>query len=65
MTTRQVFSIAISCLLFGHSISLPALVGAAAVFGSIFHRIKRQAKAAQDRRAAPSKPSLGGGGSKS
>eukprot|EP00634_Sargassococcus_sp_CCMP2135_P012590 CAMPEP_0198657002 /NCGR_PEP_ID=MMETSP1467-20131203/11246_1 /TAXON_ID=1462469 /ORGANISM="unid. sp., Strain CCMP2135" /LENGTH=428 /DNA_ID=CAMNT_0044393089 /DNA_START=100 /DNA_END=1386 /DNA_ORIENTATION=- len=43
MTTRQVFSIVISCIVFGHSIPLPSFVGALAVFGAIFHRIKRQA----------------------
>lgn len=43
MTTRQVFSIVISCIIFHHAIPLPALVGAGAVFAAIFHRIKRQA----------------------
>lgn len=55
MTTRQVFSIAISVILFGHSISLAALFGAMAVFGSIFHRVRRQAKAAQERKAQQAK----------
>jgi len=57
MTTRQVFSIVISCILFGHAISLPSLLGAFLVFASIFHRIKRQAKAAQERKAAQAKQS--------
>lgn len=52
MTTRQVFSIVISVMLFGHSITPSALIGAAGVFGAIFHRIKRQAKAAKERKAA-------------
>ena len=44
MTTRQMFSIVLSTFIFGHSIKPMALVGAAGVFGTIFHRIKRQAR---------------------
>ena len=53
MTTRQVFSIVISCIIFHHAIPLPALLGAAFVFGSIFHRIKRQAKKSKTPAPAP------------
>jgi adenosine 3'-phospho 5'-phosphosulfate transporter B2 len=45
MTTRQMFSIVLSTVIFGHTIKPAALVGAAGVFAIIFHRIKRQAKA--------------------
>lgn len=55
MTTRQVFSIVISVILFGHSITVLSLLGAACVFGSIFHRINRQARAAQERKAQQAK----------
>jgi len=59
MTTRQVFSIVLSCIIFGHSIPIPAMAGALAVFGAIFHRIKRQAKSAKNRsqqKSAPAAP---------
>ena len=42
MTTRQMFSIVLSVILFGHSITPVAGLGALAVFATIFHRIKRQ-----------------------
>ena len=42
MTTRQMISICISSLLFGHTISLTALVGACMVFGMIFFQIRRK-----------------------
>ncbi|KAJ8608076.1 hypothetical protein CTAYLR_009624 [Chrysophaeum taylorii] len=51
MTTRQVFSIGISCVVFGHAMKPAALVGAFAVFAAIFHRIKRQAKTQRERRS--------------
>ena len=42
MTTRQLFSITISCIIFGHSISLKAFFGAAMVFSVIFYQIRRK-----------------------
>ena len=42
MTTRQMMSICISALVFGHSISAHALVGAAIVFSVIFYQIRRK-----------------------
>lgn len=42
MTTRQLFSITISVLLFGHTISKKALLGAALVFSVIFYQIRRK-----------------------
>ena len=44
MTTRQMFSIVLSTILFGHTIKALAMVGATVVFATIFHRIKRQAR---------------------
>lgn len=45
MTTRQVFSIVLSTVIFGHTITPLALVGAFVVFAALFSRIKRQAAA--------------------
>merc|ERR1712078_5753 len=42
MTTRQMFSITISCILFDHTISLTAFKGAALVFSVIFYQIRRK-----------------------
>ena len=56
MTTRQMFSIVLSTVLFGHDIKALALLGAAAVFATIFHRIKRQARAKRPAKAPPPPP---------
>ncbi len=42
MTTRQVFSIALSNLLFGHHMTLAAFFGALVVFGAVFHSVHRK-----------------------
>ena len=42
MTTRQLFSITISCIIFGHKISLIAFAGALLVFSVIFFQIRRK-----------------------
>lgn len=42
MTTRQMISICISSLLFGHTISFTAVVGACMVFGILFFQIRRK-----------------------
>ena len=42
MTTRQLFSITISCIIFGHSISLISFMGASLVFSVIFYQIRRK-----------------------
>jgi len=42
MTTRQMMSICISALVFGHTISANALLGAAVVFSVIFYQIRRK-----------------------
>ena len=51
MTTRQMFSICISSVVFGHSISIKAFFGAALVFSVLFYQIRRKYNA---RRAASS-----------
>lgn len=42
MTTRQMISMIISTLLFGHSLSSGSYVGAFLVFGAVFYRIRRK-----------------------
>ena len=41
MTTRQMFSMILSTIAFGHALGILSWVGAAFVFGAIFYRIKR------------------------
>ena len=42
MTTRQMISICISSILFGHSMGFKALIGAGLVFGVLFYQIRRK-----------------------
>lgn len=42
MTTRQLFSITISCIIFGHVISWKSISGAILVFSVIFYQIRRK-----------------------
>jgi solute carrier family 35 (adenosine 3'-phospho 5'-phosphosulfate transporter), member B2 len=42
MTTRQLFSICLSSIYFGHVISLPAAFGAVLVFGVLFYQIRKK-----------------------
>ena len=42
MTTRQMISICLSALLFGHSISLNAIFGATIVFGVLFYQTRNK-----------------------
>jgi adenosine 3'-phospho 5'-phosphosulfate transporter B2 len=42
MTTRQMFSICISAVLFGHTISIVACFGAFLVFAVLFYQIERK-----------------------
>lgn len=41
MTTRQMFSMVLSTIAFGHAMGVAAYAGAMIVFGAIFYRIKR------------------------
>ena len=41
MTTRQMFSMVLSTISFGHTVGLPGAVGSVVVFGVLFYRIKR------------------------
>jgi len=45
MTTRQMISICISSILFGHKMTVIALCGALIVFGVLFYQIRRKYKA--------------------
>merc|ERR1719181_727277 len=64
MTTRQMFSIVLSTLIFGHTIKPLMYVGALVVFATIFNRIKRQAKMKRKAPApAPVEPPKSPGGS--
>jgi adenosine 3'-phospho 5'-phosphosulfate transporter B2 len=51
MTTRQMFSICISSVVFGHTISSKAFVGAALVFSVIFYQIRRKYDARMSKNA--------------
>ena len=42
MTTRQMFSICLSAVVFGHSISRKAACGAVVVFGVLFYQIRQK-----------------------
>lgn len=47
MTTRQMFSICISAIIFGHDISIKAAFGAILVFSVLFYQIRRKYLARQ------------------
>jgi adenosine 3'-phospho 5'-phosphosulfate transporter B2 len=42
MTTRQMISICISAVLFGHTMTIKAFLGAALVFGVLFYQIRNK-----------------------
>ena len=52
MTTRQMFSICISAVVFGHSISVIAFLGAVVVFGVLFYQIRRKYNAKLNKMAS-------------
>ncbi|GBG26812.1 UDP-galactose transporter-like 1 [Hondaea fermentalgiana] len=52
MTCRQLTSIVISCIIYGHTISGPSLMGAVIVFGAVGYRIYRQNSDRQQKAAA-------------
>ncbi|KAL3822654.1 hypothetical protein ACHAXA_001807 [Cyclostephanos tholiformis] len=49
MTTRQMISICISAVLFGHAMTIKALCGAVIVFGVLFYQIRNDYLARQSR----------------
>lgn len=57
MTTRQLFSITISCILFDHVISWVSNLGAALVFSVIFYQIRRKYLARMQRQQQASNTS--------
>merc|ERR1712224_912508 len=59
MTTRQLFSITISCIIFGHVISKKALLGATLAFSVIFYQIRRKYYARIQRENASARASNG------
>ena len=62
MTTRQMFSICISAVVFGHVISPMAASGAMLVFGVIFYQIRRKYNARKEKKRSSEHPkSLGSG----
>jgi len=50
MTTRQMFSICISAIVFGHVISMKAAAGAILVFGVLFYQIHRKYTSRHEKR---------------
>lgn len=42
MTTRQIFSLVLSCFLFAHPLGVLSSIGAALVFVVVFNRIRRK-----------------------
>lgn len=50
MTTRQMISICLSTIIFGHVLSSKAILGAIIVFAVLFDRIRRKYKASQEKK---------------
>ena len=59
MTTRQMFSICISAVVFGHLISWKASLGAALVFAVLFYQIHNQYYTRRAKRHAPDSDAIG------
>ena len=51
MTTRQMLSIVLSTILFGHTMGTEAMFGAVIVFLAVFHSIHRQVRESKERKA--------------
>mmetsp|Transcript_22689 Transcript_22689/g.32013 ORF Transcript_22689/g.32013 Transcript_22689/m.32013 type:complete len:427 (+) Transcript_22689:203-1483(+) len=58
MTVRQMISICLSSIIFGHRISLKAFTGAVMVFGVLFYQINRKYKARQQQQKKQQPPPL-------
>jgi adenosine 3'-phospho 5'-phosphosulfate transporter B2 len=56
MITRQMISMGVSCVLFGHALVPISLIGAATVFATLFHRAKRSYTASERKKAAAITP---------
>lgn len=65
MTTRQMLSIVLSTILFGHTIGTEAVMGAIVVFLAVFHSIHRQVKESKEKKVAKDAPPLATDGEKS
>ena len=57
MTTRQMISICISSVIFGHAMNVYSLCGAAIVFGVLFYQIKNKYTSSTKKRKVPKSPS--------
>ena len=44
MTTRQMLSMVLSSVIFGHKMSIYSYLGTVLVFGAVFHSVRRQMK---------------------
>jgi len=64
MTTRQMFSICISAIVFGHVISPVAGMGAVLVFAVIFYQIRNKYYARLEKQRASEHPNAGPNGAK-
>lgn len=56
MTTRQMLSIVLSTILFGHTMGAESVVGAVVVFLAVFHSIHRQVKESKEKKASKDAP---------
>lgn len=50
MTTRQMLSIVLSTILFGHTMGRESILGAIVVFLAVFHSIYRQLKESKEKK---------------
>eukprot|EP00590_Aulacoseira_subarctica_P000898 CAMPEP_0172424690 /NCGR_PEP_ID=MMETSP1064-20121228/27342_1 /TAXON_ID=202472 /ORGANISM="Aulacoseira subarctica , Strain CCAP 1002/5" /LENGTH=396 /DNA_ID=CAMNT_0013167001 /DNA_START=62 /DNA_END=1252 /DNA_ORIENTATION=- len=57
MTTRQMISICISSVIFGHAMNVYSLFGAVIVFGVLFYQIKNKYTSSTKKRKVPKSPS--------
>ena len=60
MTTRQMLSIVLSTILFGHTMGAESIVGALVVFLAVFHSIHRQVKESKEKKASKDAPPADG-----
>merc|ERR1711865_381935 len=56
MTTRQMFSMVLSTIFFGHTLGAGSGVGALIVFGTLFYRIKQNSDRQSAKKEAPIVP---------
>ncbi|CAK9036165.1 Adenosine 3'-phospho 5'-phosphosulfate transporter 1 (PAPS transporter 1) (Solute carrier family 35 member B2), partial [Durusdinium trenchii] len=59
MVTRQLVSIVLSCIIYGHTISAASMVGVVIVFGAMGYKIWRQQQEKQKKKTPSSTPASG------